>query len=229
MRYGNIVSAALLGASVFGFCGCTAQKEVVTYQQTQQRDRVSLAFGVGKKANFAFDVSTDDPVVLRMFLMQGFDLRFHGVYDYTVKVPSAKDVENMITHHPGEVKATMQGDSEKRPDIRPVIEALNKAEVFIYNDGRKAGEVKSFHVAIDPQNGVLNYSIVIPNIYSMDLPIGVELTSRRVSGENEFDNGQFPNRNTSGRPQPFGVGDSDRGHTPGQDLTLTFRFDKPAR
>lgn len=209
-------------------CSCTTtKKEIIPYNQSQSQQKVNVTLNVGKNANFEFNVSTDDAIALRTFLMQGFELTFKGEYTYSIKIPSAKDVEGSISHHPGEVKATMQGDSEKRPDVRPLLEALNKEDVFIYLKEKKAGKVKSFKASIEPATGELTYDIILPNIYSMDLPISVTLTSSQTIKDDEFTNGQFANRNKSERPQPFGVGQVAADQRQ-RNITLNFQFNKPA-
>ena len=213
---------------ICSLCSCAAKREIIPYHQSQNKQNVSVGLGVSDNANFSFTVSTVDPVVLRTFIMQGFSLDFSGQYAYSVKVPCAKDVEKAISHHPGEVKATMQGDNEKRPDIRPVLEALNKVDVFIYAKGKKAGKVKKFNVSIDPATGQLLYAITLPNIYSMDLPVTVTLTSRREIEGDELMPGQFQNRNESDRPQPFGVGQPSRPNDSQKELTIRYTFGKPA-
>lgn len=208
-------------------CSCaTTKKETRTYNQSLSQQSVNLKLSIGKNANFEFEISTDDAVALRTFIMQGFELNFNGDYSYTVSIPSAKDVENNINRHPGEVKASMQGESEKRPDIRPVVEALNKEDVFIYHKGKKAGKVKSFKTNIDPSTGVLTYDIVLPNIYTMDLPISVTLTSTQSVKEDEFSNGKFVIRNETERPQPFGVG-QPADNQKQRNLTFKYTFKKP--
>lgn len=213
---------------ICSLCSCAAKREIIPYHQSQNKQNVSVGLGVSDNANFSFTVSTVDPVVLRTFIMQGFSLDFSGQYAYSVKVPCAKDVEKVISHHPGEVKATMQGDNEKRPDIRPVLEALNKVDVFIYAKGKKAGKVKKFNVSIDPATGQLLYAITLPNIYSMDLPVTVTLTSRREIEGDELMPGQFQNRNESDKPQPFGVGQPSRPNDNQKELTISYTFGKPA-
>lgn len=212
---------------ILSLCSCAAKREVIPYQQSQNKQNVSVGLGVSDNANFSFSVSTVDPVVLRTFIMQGFSLDFRGQYAYSVKVPCAKDVEKAISHHPGEVKATMQGNKEKRPDIRPILEALNKVDVFIYAKGKKAGKVKTFNVSIDPATGQLLYSITLPNIYSMNLPVSVTLTSKREIDEDEIVPGQFHDRNESDRPQPFGVGQPSRSNDNQKELTINYAFGRP--
>lgn len=213
---------------ICSLCSCAAKREITPYHQSQNNQNVSVGLGVSDNANFSFTVSTIDPVVLRTFIMQGFSLDFSGQYEYSVRVPCAKDVEKEISHHPGEVKATMQGDNEKRPDIRPVLEALNNVDVFIYAKGKKAGKVKKFNVSIDPVTGQLLYAITLPNIYSMDLPVTVTLTSRGDIERDELVPGRFQNRNESDRPQPFGVGQPSRPNDSQKELTISYTFGKPA-
>lgn len=224
----QLVGRILQLVLICSLCSCAAKREIIPYQQSQNKRNVSVGLGVNDNANFSFTVSTVDPVVLRTFIMQGFSLNFSGQYAYSVKVPCAKDVENAITHHPGEVKATMQGDNEKKPDIRPILEALNKVDVFIYAKGKKAGKVKKFNVSINQETGQLLYTITLPNIYSMDLPVSVTLTSKRVVEGDEFTPGQFPDRNESNRPQPFGVGQLSRPNDNQKELSISYTFGKPA-
>ena len=224
----QLVGRILQLVLICSLCSCAVKREVIPYQQSQNKQKVNVGFSINKNANFSFTVSTEDPVVLRTFVMQGFYLTFSGEHEYMVKVPSAKDVENLISHHPGEVKATLQGNQEKRPDIRPVLEALNKTDVFIYLKGKKAGKVKKFNVNIDPASGTLTYSITLPNIYTMDLPLSVNLLSRREVENDEFHEGQQPNRNTSERPQPFGVGQPARPNDNQKELSISYYFGKPS-
>lgn len=224
----QLVGRILQLVLICSLCSCAAKREIIPYQQSQNKQNVSVGLGVNDNANFSFTVSTVDPVVLRTFIMQGFSLDFRGQYAYSVKIPCAKDVEKAISHHPGEVKATMQGDNEKRPDIRPILEALNKVDVFIYAQGKKAGKVKKFNVNINQETGQLIYTITLPNIYSMDLPVSVTLTSKRVVEGDEFTPGQFPDRNESDRPQPFGVGQPSRPNDNQKELSISYTFGKPA-
>ena len=213
---------------IVSLCSCAAKREIIPYQQSQDKQKINVGLNVNKNANFSFTVSTKDPIMLRTFVMQGFNLTFSGEYEYMVKIPSAKDVEKLISHHPGEVKATLQDGQEKRPDIRPVLEALNKTDVFVYPKGKKAGKVKKFNVSINPESGMLTYSIVLPNIYTMDLPSSVNLLSRREVENDEFQEGRHPNRNTSERPQPFGVGQPTRPNDNQKEISINYYFGKPA-
>lgn len=224
----QLVGQSLRLVLILSLCGCAAKREIIPYQQSQNKQNVSVGLNVSDNANFSFTVSTVDPVVLRTFIMQGFSIDFRGQYAYSVKMPCAKDVEKAISHHPGEVKATIQGANEKRPDIRPVLEALNKVDVFIYAKGKKMGKVKKFSISIDPATGQLLYFVTLPNTYSMNLPVNVTLTSRRVIDGDEIMPGQSQNRNESDRPQPFGVGQPSRPNDKQKELTISYTFGKSA-
>lgn len=215
-------------ALVLSLCSCTAKRDIVPYQQSQDKQDVIIELSINKNANFSFAVSTYNPVVLRTLVMQGFNLSFAGKHEYMVKIPSAKDVEKFISHHPGEIKATIQGNQEKRPDIRPVLEALNKSEVFIYLKGKKAGKVKNFSANIDSESGTLTYSITLPNIYSIDLPVSVNLLSECEANNDEFNQGHFHDRNTSDCPQPFGVDQPFRPNDSKKNLSINYYFEKPS-
>lgn len=206
------------------FTGCSTAKTLTPAKQTLNKSKVEMSYSVDKSTN-TITVSTSDPVVLRTFIMQGFSLSLSGKLAYTVKIPSAKDVESKINHHPGEVKATMQGDSEKRPDIRPVIEALNKVDATIYSKaGKKVGKTKNFTVSINPRTGILSYKITLSNSYSMNMPITVTLASTPVVGGDEFNNVQFANRNESNHRQPFGVGQPQRPNEGQREITIKYTF-----
>lgn len=204
--------------------GCSTTKVLLPSEQSITKSKVEMTYTVDKSTN-SIEVSTSDPVVLRTFIMQGFSLTISGQYAYTVNIPSAKDVESNISHHPGEVKATMQGSAEKRPDIRPVLEALNKVDALIYSlTGEKIGKAKNFSVRINPQTGLLTYKISLSSIYSMNMPVNVTLTSIPVDGGDEFNTGQFTNRNESNHRQPFGVGQPQRPNDGQREITIAYQF-----
>lgn len=204
--------------------GCNAKKALLPAKQSLTQSKVEMSYTVGKSMSH-IEVSTSDPVVLRTFIMQGFSLSISGQYLYTVQIPSAKEVESNISHHPGEVKATMQGDVEKRPDIRPILEALNKVDALIYSKtGEKVGKAKNFSVSINPQTGLLTYKISLSTTYSMNMPVNVTLSSVPVDDVDEFKPDQFTNRNESNQRQPFGVGQTQQPNEKHRDITIKYSF-----
>lgn len=205
-------------------CSCSTGKQVIAYEQTQNKQNVSVIYQVCDNGQSIVSVSTSDPIALRTLIMQGFTLNLSGAKRYIVEIPSAKDVEGNISHHPGEVKATMQGNQEKRPDIRPVIDALNKVDAQIFANGKKVGTAKSFRTAIDPTTGTLSYSVTLSKVYGMDFPVNITLISKPQLDNDEFQNGNFANRNEGQRPQPFGVGQPQRPNDGQKEMTIKYQF-----
>lgn len=202
---------------------CATAEQLSPSQQSVVKENIKVDFEVSQNAN-TIKVSTSDPIVLRTFIMQGFSLIINGQYAYTVNVPSARSVENKISHHPGEVKATMQGNHEKRPDVRPVLEALNKVTVNILQEDKSVGETDYFNVSIEPSTGILTYVIKLPNEYSVDVPVKILLISTPQMTEGELKKGNFPNRNESERPQPFGAGQSPRPDDKLRRISIEYSF-----
>lgn len=221
---GRLIRLLQLLIVVLFINGCSTSKVLIPAEQTLSKSKVEMTYAVEKSHN-SISISTSDPIVLRTFIMQGFSLNVSGQYAYQINIPSAKDVESHISHHPGEVKATMQGNSEKRPDIRPVLEALNKVEAPIYSkSGKKVGKVKKFTVEINPQTGILTYSISLSNTFSMNMPVNITLSSTPVDSNDEFITGKFTNRNESDHRQPFGVGQPQRPDEGQREINIKYSF-----
>lgn len=176
-------------------------------------------------------LETSDPVALRTLLMQGFQLHLYGIKTDTTVVafPSAKDVSDKIVHHPGEVKATIQGEREKRPDMRPLVAALNKADVTVSKNGSHPISLQEEHeVSISPSNGMLSYSVIVPDSYIIDGCNVVTLLSQPDADmleTGEFP-GQYANRSTEHRPQPFGVSEKDGNAEQRKTIKILFNFNK---
>lgn len=156
-------------------------------------------------------LETSDPVALRTLLMQGFLLQLYGINTDTtiVKFPSAKDVGDKIAHHPGEVKATLQGEKEKRPDMRPLVAALNKANVLVSRKGAKTVALQEgYEVSINPSNGMLTYSITLPDNWGIEGNCSIALLSQpdiSMVENGEFASRGYTNRSENKHPQPFGA------------------------
>lgn len=176
-------------------------------------------------------LETSDPIALRTLLMQGFQLYLYGIKTDTtiVTFPSAKDVGDKIAHHPGEVKATLQGEKEKRPDMRPLVAALNKADAMVSKNGLHPVSLQEgYEVSINPSNGMLSYSVIVPDSYIIDGSNVVTLLSQPDADmveTGEF-SGQYANRSTEYRPQPFGVGEKDGNAEQRKTIKIQFDFNK---
>lgn len=177
-------------------------------------------------------LETSDPVALRTLLMQGFQLYLYGIKTDTtiVTFPSAKDVGDKIAHHPGEVKATLQGEKEKRPDMRPLVAALNKTDVMVAKNGLHPVLLQEgYEVSINPSNGMLSYSVVVPYNYIIDGSNVVTLLSQPDADmveTGEFSGQRYVNRSTEHRPQPFGVNEKDGNTEQRKTIKIQFNFDK---
>lgn len=177
-------------------------------------------------------LETSAPIALRTLLMQGFQLYLYGEKTDTtiVAFPSAKDVSDKISHHPGEVKATLQGEKEKRPDMRPLVAALNKANVIVTKIGLHPVSLKKgYEVSINPSNGVLSYSVIVPYNYIIDGGNFITLFSRPnavMVETGEFSGQGFTNRSTEHRLQPFGVNEKNGIAEHYKTIKLQFKFDK---
>lgn len=175
-------------------------------------------------------LETSDPVALRTLLMQGFQLHLYGVNTDTtiIKFPSAKDVGDKIAHHPGEVKATLQGEREKRPDMRPLVAALNKADVLVSRKDSRAIALQEGHeVSINPSNGMLTYSITISNDFVIEEDFSVTLLSQPDT--NMIENGEFASRgyidrSKDKRPQPFGANSREDDTNHRKTIKILFDF-----
>lgn len=175
-------------------------------------------------------LETADPVALRTLLMQGFQLHIDSDSGEPIIItfPSARDVSKLVKHHPGEVKATLQEQKEKRPDLRPIVAALNKAEVKIQKGGRSQVLNDPHEVAVNPQNGTLTYSLTLTKDVQPNVPFKVKLLSKpdkEMMGHTEFQQKQPTQPQAPGRrPQPFGA-DNEQ-NRPQKIIELTFDFEK---
>lgn len=110
------------------------------------------------------NLSVAHPTLQMRFLMQKASLYIDPSgkrrKNYEVALPSAFDVKDEI-----EAVARPEGKTvqEGRPDIRPLISALNKkgAELRHVNTSTSLG-YQRFHVEIDQNTDVLNYYVLLP-------------------------------------------------------------------
>lgn len=196
----------------------------------EDRGEISLTRSAAEDG-IQLSLETSDPIALRTLLMQGFQLYLYGIKTDTtiVTFPSAKDVGDKIAHHPGEVKATLQGGKEKRPDMRPLVAALNKVGVMVSKNGLHPVSLQEYEVSINPSNGMLSYSVIVPYNYIIEGGNVVTLLSQPDADmveTGEFSGQGFANRNTEHRPQPFGVNEKDGNAEQRKTIKIQFNFDK---
>lgn len=187
---------------------CSATKEIMV-----KRGVISIAKSYSKKT-MLISVSTADPIALRTLIMQGFQLSICKNTADTIYLtcPSAKDVEQIIKHHPGEVKATIQDNHEIRPDLRPIIAALNNSKIKLIN-GNETSMIDGLLVNIDTECGVLFYTIKLPyNIIANKISTIILHSSPtdRMINRNEFSSQGYQSLSNQVQEQPFGADRNNR-------------------
>lgn len=210
------------------FSSSISQQTKKTTVLFENRSEISLQCE-GTDGGVQLSLQTADPVALRTLLMQGFQLYVCGATSDTTEVsfPSARTVSSLISHHPGEVKATVQGEREKRPDMRPLVAALNKAAVVISRNGLVCDSLRDgYEVSINPSDGTLSYQIILPENYVAEGKYSIILKSQpdqRVMEDDEFSSQGFIKRSTENRPQPLGA--NERGGESNQRKKIEIWFD----
>lgn len=158
----------------------------------------------------SLSVSTTDPVALRTLIMQGFKLSICMGKADTIYLlyPSAKDVEQSIKHHPGEVKATIKDNHERRPDLRPVIAALNDSKIKLVN-GCDTTIIDRLLVNIDTGSGELSYTVSLPCTVvtsKVSTVILHSLPTEQMVNKDEFSSQGYRSYSYESQEQPFGAG-----------------------
>lgn len=137
----------------------------------------SIADSINASANINKDtlqisLNTSNPKVQMSFLMQGLRIEMLNSCSEvtaTLIVPNASDVRNKILHHPNEVKAMHKGGKDEvRPDLLPLVSALNTELADIYI-GDTIKERCKHHIKIDKEHGNLSFSIIVSALH-LQLP-----------------------------------------------------------
>ena len=111
------------------------------------------------------NLSVAHPALQMRFLMQNVSLYIDPSgkrkKKYEVILPSAIDVKDEIGAAVPRPETGIEQDA--RPDIRPLISALNKKGATLHFDRiSSALGYQSFHLEIDQEHDLLNYYILIP-------------------------------------------------------------------
>lgn len=111
------------------------------------------------------NLSVAHPALQMRFLMQQVSLFIDPTgkkkKKYEIVLPSARDVKDEIEA----VAPPEEADKEKdaRPDIRPLISALNKQGIDFRHDGEQTHlGYQYFHIEHDRKNDLLNFYVLIP-------------------------------------------------------------------
>lgn len=214
-------------SSTESFTKCTVELEgkgLITLKRTEEDTGVK------------FRIETSDPVALRTLMMQGFVLQIIGTLSDTtiadttiITFPSARDVSKQIEHHPGEVKATFDGNKEKRPDIRPLVTALRNADVCISKTGLRMISVHDNNdVSVNPTNGVLSYSVEVPSDYMCDgynVITLLSLPDKNMRVGTEYSAKQDIPTSSPKNIQPFGVNSDKKDDGMRKNIKIDFILD----
>lgn len=162
------------------------------HNEFERIDSVRVIVNVDKDSvNIA--VACLHPKYQMSFLMQGFQMTLIDSLtndSIVIKYPNAMMVRNKIKRHPNEVKATIKRDgSERRPDLQPLISALNDtiSTVQYNNDSIIASHHK---IILNRESETLEFSINIPHHFRLcnqkTITLIVECTQSGLFDSPEF-------------------------------------------
>lgn len=199
--------------------GCASKKNISSYGSATDR---GLNMSISQRGdNSELSISTSDPVLLRTLLMQSFtiDIPFFDTDTLKIEVPGADRCSGKIQRHPGEVKAQMDGNAEKRPDIRPVLGAIRQTPITLSGSSANV-DVQGFEVDVNPENGVLEYKISLTGLKRGIKPMELRLhSSPKLTGPEAH--AKPSHGNDTGRPQPFGADGPKQGHDSRRTVDIT--------
>lgn len=153
-------------------------------------------------------IKTSAPQMQLSFLMQGMQIIIRDSAEcpvISIAHPNARMVRDKIKHHPNEVKAMhKQTDEEVRPDLLPLISALNDT-CCVANcyDGLPIN--CSHTITLDKINGGMTFAIYIvpPSFILLQNSILVEIVSSPLEMKSEFEGRRLSQEN---RMPPGGMG-----------------------
>ncbi len=157
-------------------------------------------------------ITTNNPKVQMSFLMQGVNINIKdttNTYALSFHLPCAKDVREKMLHHPNEVKAMHKhNDLEVRPDLQPLISALNGIPAQITNNDSIISNCKHY-IYLDKETGRMSFTISL----SMEtMPFVMDSLSILIVSNPHFTNAgeEFLGKrySTENRMPPRGLGNA---------------------
>ena len=139
------------------------------------------------------NIVTDNPTNQLSFLMQGLSICMKDTASanelFVVNLPNAQMVKRKVKHHPNEVKAMLKNDSsEIRPDLQPLISALNDTTSVLKKD--TVLQSCNHIITLDRENGVITIRVSIPiDSFSVPEVVFLEINSSpmRIGNRKEFE------------------------------------------
>lgn len=126
----------------------------------------TMAYLCANDSDLFVRVSVGNPMLFMRMLMQGLTLRIDPTggekSKYEVIFPSARDVQKSI----GGTPSGMQDD---RPDIGPLVQAMNRVGVVFDVKGKpRVLELSRSLIELDTENEVLSFYVLIPKSQMME-------------------------------------------------------------
>ena len=159
---------------------CTTMMRADTLAEFVERHPGAIDFNIiseGTTLNLSADdddmlihLSVAHPALQMRFLMQRLtiyaDPSGKKKRNYEVKLPCAMDVREELDTTA--VKPSAEQRSELRPDIRPLIYALqHKGADFLFGDSTQHLDFKRFHIEYDTEKEILNFYVMLPKCILM--------------------------------------------------------------
>lgn len=144
------------------------------------------------------------------FLMQGLILKvadMGATFMVSTRLPSAQDVKNEVMRHPDEVKAERKDEGEEvRPDLFPLIAALNKKPVHVYV-GDSVSFSCDYQIIINRHQGELVFGVYLPvNVFPRSLSQDYIMVDLSSSHRDNWKQPEFEGRRLSREVQmPIGI------------------------
>ena len=179
----------------------------------------------GTKLNLSADdefllvnLSVAHPALQMRFMMQRVSLYIDPSGKkkkrYEVVLPSAMDVKDVLgataQPHSNDQTTNSPDDQDERPDIRPLIGALNKRGAEFHSDGSNIHlSQQLFYIEHDRENERLNYYILIPKAPLMQDPKLSEKWTLGIFSINDFANMPPPEQQGDDGMMPPPMGSED--------------------
>ena len=242
MRYLQIAFSFLLACLLSTPVRAQAQEDTLTTFIRENPDAVDFnVIYEGTKLNLSVDdefllvnLSVAHPALQMRFMMQRVSLFIDPSgkkkKKYEVVLPSAMDVKNELDEAhalPDRQAMPSSGSEEERPDIRPLIVALNNCGATYHCDGSDLHlSEQLFYIEHDRENELLNYYVLIPKHQLMQDKKLSDKWTLGIFSVNDFASMPPPDQEEGGMmPPPMGGGDQqDFQELMQQDIRVWVKF-----
>lgn len=202
-------------------CGCCNAQQTKTLS-----DSLTLKIEVFDDS-LCLNIGTDNPKFQMSFLMQGLTITMYDtIKQDSIKIvfPNARMVKHKVQRHPNEVKAMTNGrGSEKRPDLQPLISALNDTTIIVSYD-KDHILLPTTNIMLDRERETLEFSVCIQNLMNFrkgqTVGVIVETSQSEQFKMPEFDGKRLSKEN---KMPPGGLGQTSNSQN---DSNRNFKITK---